>query len=410
MVYQYNNKGLVKVYDSINQVEKETGIAHQRISEAIKGKFKLKGFMFSKEELDIQDILYDIQIQKQLVKQQDLNRIRNKKFRDVARMDNATSAYAEQLKELLPEFMTEFTIKHKTIGHKSTIIIQLSDLHLNELVDLPNNSYDFNVASKRLQKFADIAKLMIASYNAKKVVIAITGDLINSDRRLDEIMSMSTSRAKATLIAVNLLKHFILDINSVANVDVVAISGNESRIREDFGYTDKMITDNFDFVIFNMLRYLFNKKDGVIFHEIQNPVETVISVNGLNILMLHGETVKKDTQAGIQQIIGKYSQKGVLIHYVIFGHVHFANITDLYARSGSLVGNNTYSDHGLNLVTKPSQNLHIIDEEGSIHNMRVELDKVKNFEGYDIQDDVEAYNAKAADKLLSSKSILQILV
>ena len=76
-------------------------------------------------------------------------------------------------------------------------------------------------------------------------------------------MSSATSRAKATLIAVNLLRQVILDVNEEYNVDIVCVSGNESRIREDIGYTDKMITDNFDFTIFNILSFLFKDFDRV---------------------------------------------------------------------------------------------------------------------------------------------------
>ena len=65
-------------------------------------------------------------------------------------------------------------------------------------------------------------------------------------------------------------------------------------------------------------------------------------------------------QKGIQQILGKYAGKGIIIDYVIIGHIHFANVTDVYTRSGSLCGNNTYSDRALNLITRASQVMHTI--------------------------------------------------
>lgn len=410
-VYQYDTKGqFIREYESITKAASELGVDESSIRGAIKYKHKCKGFILTKEETNIEEVIYDLRIHKQLQKQQDLNRIRNKKFRETARLDNATAEYAFQLKQLLPSFINNVTVQHEEKESKSVVIIQLSDLHLNELIDLPNNRFDFTEASKRLQKFIHYAKGIAYTFNASKIVIAFTGDIINSDRRLDEIMSSATSRAKATLIAVNLLRQVILDVNEEYNVDIVCVSGNESRIREDIGYTDKMITDNFDFTIFNILSFLFKDKKGITFHVNENPVESVISINGQNILILHGETVKRDTQAGIQQILGKYASKHINVNYVIFGHVHFANITDLYARSGSLPGNNVYSDYGLNLVTKSSQNIHIIEENGSIHNMRIELQNTNEFDGYNIEDDIEAYNAKAADKLYHNKGILKIIV
>lgn len=409
-VYQYDsNGGFIKEYESKTSAATELGVDEKAIRTAIKFKMKCKGFIFTQSELEVEEILFDIRTQKSLQKQMDLNRIKNKKFREAARLDNATEAYALELKALLPKFITNDTIKHVSTEKESIIIVQLSDLHLNELIDLPNNRFDFLEAAKRLQKFAEYAKIMCYTFDASKVIIALTGDIINSDRRLDELVSMSTSRSKATLIAVNLLKQFILDINEVSNIDIVCVSGNESRVKDDIGYTDKMISDNFDYTIFNILSFLFKDKKGIIFHLDQNPVETVINLNGINILIMHGETIKKETQSGIQQIFGKYAAKGINVNYAIFGHVHFANVTDLYARSGSLPGNNVYSDYGLNLVTKSSQNIHIIEKDGSLHNMRIELQNTNGYEGYNVLDDLEAYNAKAADKLYHNKGILKII-
>ena len=38
------------------------------------------------------------------------------------------------------------------------LVVQLSDLHFNEVVDLPSNRYDFTVASQRLAKLAQRIK------------------------------------------------------------------------------------------------------------------------------------------------------------------------------------------------------------------------------------------------------------
>jgi hypothetical protein len=42
-------------------------------------------------------------------------------------------------------------------------------------------------------------------YGARKVVVACLGDFLNSDRRLDELLSNATNRSKATLLAVDIL-------------------------------------------------------------------------------------------------------------------------------------------------------------------------------------------------------------
>ena len=61
---------------------------------------------------------------------------------------------------------------------------------------------------------------------------------------------MATNRAKATFLGTHLLKHFILDINQVANVSVACVTGNESRVNEELGWVDIVASDNYDFTIF----------------------------------------------------------------------------------------------------------------------------------------------------------------
>lgn len=351
----------------------------------------------------------NLKLEKNIQKYRDLNRINNKEKRELFRVVNALEEMNESLIEQLNEISFNIQTPIPEIRNVGTVaIVQISDAHFNELVDLPNNQYDFIIASKRLQKYAYEIKQQCSIKKIKKIVIAMTGDMINSDRRLDEKLSMSTNRTKATLIAVSLLEHFILDLATIAPIDILYVTGNESRVLDEYGFSDLVITDNYDVIIFNMLRLLFRQSKYINFIE-SNPVETVLSINGTNILMFHGTTVGVDSQKSIQQIIGKYSAKGIVIDYSIFGHVHFANVTDLYARSGSLVGNNVYSDYGINLVTKPSQNLHFISEQKEIQNIRIELLNVDLFKGYPIEDDVEAYNAKSASKLYRIHNIIEII-
>lgn len=352
----------------------------------------------------------NVKLEKQNLRLKDLNRIERKSFRDYSRMENALIALNE---EVVSKFETiNFNIK-KVVSDSTKIvegdqaIIQLTDAHFNELVDLDNNRYDFEVASERMMLLAQEAKRFLSAYGVKKVVLAMTGDMINSDRRLDEKLSMSTNRMTAAMLATNLIQYFIVDLmEEFEAMDVVYVTGNESRSFE-FGFTDLVVTDNYDSIVFNMLRLVFRGVSNVNFIE-GNPVESVICVNGKNILLLHGTTLGKDTQQNVQKIVGKFAAKGIIVDYAIFGHIHFANVTDLYARSGSLVGSNTYSDYGLGLVTKASQLVHLIRKDGTINNYRIELQNTDGIKGYPIQKDLEAYNAKSASKAYRQYKVIEI--
>ena len=340
---------------------------------------------------------------------QDSNRIERKAFRDHAKMENALTALNEAV-------ISEFGLINWEIGNVveeitfiegDQAIIQLTDTHFNELVDLEHNRYDFDIASKRMALFASEAKRILSSYGIKKVILAMTGDMINSDRRLDEKLNMATNRMTAAMIATNLIQYFINDLmEEFDQMDVVYVTGNESRAF-DFGFTDMVVTDNYDSVIFNMLKLVFKSSPNVHFID-SNPVETVINVNGKNVLLFHGTTLGAAAQGNVQKFIGKYAGRGIIIDYALFGHIHFANIGDIFARSGSLVGSNTYSDYALGLITKASQNLHIFRKDGSINNVRIELQRTENIKGYPIQKDLDAYNAKSASKAHRAYKVIEI--
>jgi hypothetical protein len=83
------------------------------------------------------------------------------------------------------------------------------------------------VASARLAKLTARMKQISRCYGASQVVVVCLGDLLNSDRRLDELLSNATNRSKATLLAVDIPQAFLLDLRSAFRVEVYGITGNE---------------------------------------------------------------------------------------------------------------------------------------------------------------------------------------
>jgi len=231
--------------------------------------------------------------------------------------------------------------------------------------------------------------------------------MINSDRRLDEMLNMATNRMKASLLATSLISYFLKDLATVAPLEVLAVTGNESRIHDEWGLTDVMLTDNYDYLIFNMLKAVLKDHPYITFID-SNPQEAVVEINGLKILVTHGTMYKQATQERIQKTFGRYAACGITLDYIIFGHIHFANIGDIFARSGSISGGNTYSEYGLDLVTKASQNLHIIDENGEMDNIRMDLHNVDGYPGYPINDDIDAYNALGNKKVYKKYTVIVV--
>jgi len=353
---------------------------------------------------DKEIIQHNILLQKRSQKQADLNRIKNKAFREHSRLENALVEYNKALTDLLKSESLKTTIKQHTSKGKQAIIVQIADTHFNELVDLKNNKYDFEVASKRLQKFAHHIKEYAKFYNVNEIFIAITGDLLNSDRRLDEKLALSTNRAKATFLGVHLLKHFILDLNSVANISVGCVSGNESRAYE-LGWVDIVASDNYDFTIFEMLRLLIPDINFIT----SGGLELVVEVNGHNCLLIHGHQLKNMQSDKIAKVMSKYARNGIILNFMMCGHLHETKITDLFARSSSLVGANSYSENALLLSSRAAQNIYIMKDKER-HDIRIDLQHTKGFNGYPINKELSSYNAKSLDKSLKKQTVFKIVI
>ena len=350
----------------------------------------------------------NVRLSKQKQKAQDKNRITNKAFREHARIENAVEEYSKELITLFDKYRLNTTTRKFKSNKEAVGVIQFSDVHFNELVELENNRYDFRVASARTRYFVNKAKTYFKTAGVSNVVMALTGDLMNSDRRLDELLNQATNRAKATFLGVDILQQAIIDLDDDFNVTVASVVGNEGRANKEMGWSDVVATDNYDYTIFQCLRYLFRKNSIKFVHG--DPSELVLNVAGQNLLMLHGHgSLRGKLDTSVNQIAGRYSLKGIKIDYVIFGHVHSARVGDNFGRSSSMVGANDYSEKALNLNGRASQNCYIFYKNGNRDGIKVDLQHT-NCEGYDINESLEAYNAKSTEKRKKKKTIFEVVV
>lgn len=357
------------------------------------------------ENADI--IKKNVRLAKDKQKLMDQRRIDNASFRKYAQVENAVSEYVKEIRDWIKKVEFPYVKRLKNVGSKKEMVIQLSDLHFNELVEIFGNTYDFRIASKRLYKFASRIIEYIHTHKITKVHIVMTGDLLNSDRRTDELLSNATNRAKATILSSKLLSQFISLLSNYSNINVLSISGNESRINAEHTFIDSLATDNFDFMIYEIMKLLFRRNKRVKFIH-GGTYEHVYTINGTNFLLIHGDTLGKMTNTDLSKTITKWAKKGVIIHFVLCGHLHEAMITDTMARSSSLVGGNDYSDHGLGLYSRSSQNLHLVYKDGSIDSIKIDLQNIIDSDPmFDIDDDLAAYNAKSVTKLNKHEKIIR---
>ena len=354
------------------------------------------------------DIKVDNEIQKQ--KKIDLSRIKRKETREESRIIGTLEEIGKSMNLILKgKNLSKLSVYHKAKDNSSVGIIHLSDIHFNELIDIQSNKYDFNIASKRLFLLAERAKTYFHALGVTEILIAMTGDLMNSDRRLDEMLNAVSNRTKATFLAVDILQQFILDLNKDFNITIAYVSGNESRVNPEIGWNDNIVSDSYDTMIFYILKKVFEKSKGIYFIE-GDCSELTICINGVNILMMHGHgCINGSVEKSIEQVKGRYASHGVIIDYVIFGHIHSAIVGDHFARSSSLCGSNAYNEKSLNIRGRASQNLYVIHNNKLIDGIKVDL-QITTGDQYNVDTTLAEYNQKGDSKGKDTRTIFQVVV
>ena len=343
----------------------------------------------------------------------DRNNVLAKSNREINRLHNLGIELQEKIFENLKSYkFSDKIITWDETNSPGVGVLQLSDLHLNELIiGLNSNSFDWYIASQRLYKFANKAIQSFKAAGFKHIYICFTGDLLNSDRRKDEALSNGTNRTKALWLSIDLLKAMLLHINAAGfNITVSSISGNEGRVNEDIGWIDEIASDNYDFAIHEGLTRLLEGKKGIEFLYSKNPTEVVIEINGMNLLLIHGHNgIASDGNISkkVQSTIGKYASEGIIIRYIIMGHIHQAFGSDMFSRSSGLPGNNKYSHAALNLYGRSSQMLYEFMNDGNINTTKIDLQETSpDAEMYDIEKQMIAYNVKSVDKIKGKGTVI----
>ncbi|NCP97777.1 hypothetical protein GW796_05990 [archaeon] len=345
--------------------------------------------------------IYTAKLEKQKQRLMDQQRI-ERKIRNQIRVENCLSDYTNELINQLQEtkFKTPI-ITHQEIDKNKTGVFCLSDLHLNELIDIPSNKYDFNIASKRLKKYVTESKKYFKSQNINNVLIVCLGDFLNSSRRMDELLNQATNLARATLLTAMLLEQVIIELNEDFNLSICGVTGNESRISDEYGSSEISMTNNHDYTVYEILKIMFKKSDIKFIGN--NPVEQIVKINNNNILFLHGNQIGKgNVEKKIMEIKGKYADQDIIINYIVFGHIHSTMISDTYSRSSSLCGGNNYSNSDLQLSSRAAQLLLVISDK-DINAIKIDLQYSDNYIGYDIEEKLVSYNVKNINDVKNTK-------
>lgn len=329
-------------------------------------------------------VKYSGQLQKEKQKLADRNRIERNTWRKNTRLDNTLEELTKVLIKELQKNKVKSTpklVKKANIPGTKTLIIQLSDLHLNEKILQPDtisrNQYDFDIAKRRLAEFADKAIDYIKFWGIKNVKICNTGDTLNSSRRLTELVTNIYPITKAFIESYKLIKGFIdyIKFSEIETIEYYSVVGNESRLEnkwcDDNNYDSFWTMNNWDYAIHEMLKETFEHDFYVDIKSQDNYKEYKFQCHGKNIVMKHGEDLT--TRKSIEKCVNKYALNREFIDKIIMGHIHAEwNDSTIVTRSPSMCGGNNYAEKQLNCFTKAAQMIYLVDQN-SINSTVIDL-------------------------------------
>lgn len=362
------------------------------------------------EECDAELVESNIKYKQETQKQRDLNRVANKTFREQARFDNATEALNQALINKINLINKSEAVKTKVIKRPDGNfgVVWLNDTHFGEGVDLDNNQYNWDVAGKRLKKFIDSSTQEFKNHNVKRVLFALGGDLINSDRRLDELLCNVDNRAAILIGAVNLINQAINDLKVNFFVSVLSVWGNESRRLPEIGFATPLASDNYDHTIYNMLR--LNCAGHLNVEFLGEGLEILAEYGGVNLFFTHGHTYGNELEKAVAKIRAKYSAQGLTIDYLFSGHVHSSYLGPDFCRGGSLTGNNAYNFNALHINGRATQNAVVFFSKNNRIAYCFDLQETDGIGGYKIPEILHQYHTKSKAKTGSETTILKIVV
>jgi len=309
-------------------------------------------------------------LRKQLQAARDNLRVLRKEDRSLFRNDEVYSNFMESLMGYVENRCPSYkpcNIKPREENLNKQMILQLSDLHLGQKIDLPTNKFNMDVARQRLFKYVNKCLEYAEPMNISIINIVFTGDLTNLSYRTDQLLTNQYVRAEAFVRSFDLYCEMVdYLLEKGYELSMSGVVGNESRMKEyeHMSNVDEIAKDSLDYMVYQMLKRRYLKHANFI--NDCDKLEDMINVNGKEIILLHGNNLKHgNLDREIKSVKERwFTYSGIWADYSLFGHVHSGLLTADYARSSSLCGENSYSDKKLNIsFSSVSQNMFIVGED-----------------------------------------------
>ena len=294
---------------------------------------------------------------------------------ETTRVERLLRAEHEHVREL-EAMLSRFTALHpgvtpvpdwisqasrKTTDRTATGLLMLSDLHLDEVVDLDEmsgmNSFNRQIAWRRMQKLGNNVEYVVTklvSYSWDGLVVALNGDILTGDiheelARTNEAPTPASIKWWVPKVA-SLLKH-LADV--FGKVHVVCTDGNHDRSYKKIP-AKKRAESSFAWIFYNWLADVCDSDERITF-AISTAPSQVFSIYGHTFHQVHGDGFRSAGGVGgiypsmlkyIARMDQMWAAQGRVIDTHLFGHWHQYKVDERFIVNGSLKGYDEYARSG----------------------------------------------------------------
>lgn len=316
------------------------------------------------EEIELEKI----ELQKQQIKMRDQRRLMNTELRKMARLEHLEDFLKNTTEEFEPIKLKD--IKKDVTNNEKELLVGLSDWHIGMSINSKFNTFNKEIAIKRLSKLQSKTMDKVIKENIQTIHIANLGDLIHGLIHVSARVASEENTIEQVITASEMVKEFIkpfLDLG--IQVEYYNICGNHSRIvanKSESGGEE----ESFEKLILTIVDTAFSQyknynSTGSEFGMIE------VNIKNEKIVLAHGHLDKGNG------IVNKLPQMlGYPPTLVFTGHFHSELLKDYgittHIISGALCGSDDYATN-LRLAGKPSQKILVITEDGIEENNTIYL-------------------------------------
>jgi len=266
--------------------------------------------------------------------------------------------------------------------HVATPVLMLSDLHLDEVVDLDEmdgvNAYDRDIAHGRLERIvngaADLAKNYVNGVSLQGIIVPLLGDIITGDIH-DELARTNAAPVPATIVhwmpALASALRYLAD--EFGAVHVPTVDGNHDRTYKQTPKKKRAESSN-AWIIYNWLADTVRDDPRITF-QISTSAEQQMKVYDTTLLLSHGDSFRSAGGVGglypslLKWLLRRHAFYGAVgkpFDLALIGHWHQLLWGQDFVVNGSLKGYDEYAKDGGFGFERPQQAMFFITPENGV--------------------------------------------